>query len=70
MVQTAEDRRSGHLGLFRKGMSGGDRPINVSNRVRNARTQAGAWATSIVVRHPLTEHPSKIGFVQRDQLQE
>ena len=47
-------------------MSGGNRLIDVRKRLRNARPQAGVWATAIVVRHPLTEHPSEMGFVQRD----
>jgi hypothetical protein len=32
MVQTAEDRRGGHPGLFRKAMPGGHRLINVRRR--------------------------------------
>jgi hypothetical protein len=51
MVQTAEDRRSGHLGLFRKAMSGGNQLIGVRKRLWNARSQAGVWTTSIVVGH-------------------
>ena len=48
MVQPAQNRRRDQLRVFRKAMTAGHGLIGGRKRLRNARPQAGVWATSIV----------------------
>ena len=67
MVQTAQNRRRGDLRVFRKAMTGGHELIRFGQRMWNARSQAGVWTTSVIVRHPFAKDPSEMCLVNRDQ---
>jgi hypothetical protein len=65
MVQPAQNWRRDYLRMFRKAMPGGHELIRVGQRMWNARSQAGVWTTSVIVRHPFTKGPSEMFLVCR-----
>jgi hypothetical protein len=67
MVQPAQNWHRDYLRMFRKAMPGGHELIRVGQRMWNARSQAGVWTTSVIVRHPFTKGPSEMFLVHGDQ---
>lgn len=67
MVEPAQDRRGDHLRVCGKPITGARDLIRVRDRLWNAWSEAGVWATAIVVGHPFAKDQAEMSLVNGDQ---
>ena len=66
VMQTAENRLCSHTMAVANPMATGERREVIAPQIRNARSQAHMWPSSVVVHHPLPQDASHVPLVQRD----
>lgn len=66
MMQAAENRNADHAMAVANPMTPRDGLEVIDRAIRNARSEARVWPSSVVVRDPLPQDVSEVTFVQRD----